>query len=460
MRTHGLGRWFAVGLAAALAMTPVGAGAEGTSGPLLPLSEPAATTPPSGGPTAAPARPAAVKAAHRRGARRRIASRRPRAHAARRAPTVVRAFPPPTGETRFAPGEILVAFASGAATPAIDALLRRHRLTTIEAAPIGLVGLALRRARIADARAVGAVVRELGAEPLVVAAQPDYVYALQDAAAGPPQYALDRLHVDPAPAAAAGDPVLVAVIDTAIDESHPDLAGAVAARFDALGGAATTRGHGTAIAGAIAAHGQVRGVAPHAAILSARAFETAGAGAQGTSFAILRGVDWAAGAHARVINMSFAGPADPLLHRALAAAFDKDILLVAAAGNAGPKSPPLFPAADEKVLAVTATDADDKLFADANVGRYVALAAPGVDVLLPAPEGAYDLETGTSVSAALVSGVAALVVERRPGMAPGALRKLLVATARPLGAPGDIAFGAGLVDAARAVAAASGAAAK
>ena len=93
------------------------------------------------------------------------------------------------------------------------------------------------------------------------------------------------------------------------------------------------------------------------------------------------------------------------------------------------------------------------MFENANVGRYVAVAAPGVDVLLPAPDGKYELETGTSVSAALVSGVAALVLARRPTMQPAGLRKLLTSTARPLGAGGHEAeFGAGLVDAQRALA--------
>jgi subtilisin family serine protease len=243
-----------------------------------------------------------------------------------------------------------------------------------------------------------------------------------------------------------------AVVDTAIDETHPDLQGVVEARFDAVGGEAAALGHGTSIAGAIAAHGRIQGVAPQVRILAVRAFGATQAGPQGATLAILKGIDWAAQAHARIVNMSFAGQQDPAMHRILAAAFDKGIVLIAAAGNAGRKSAPLFPAADEKVLAVTATDADDKLFENANIGRYVAVAAPGVDVLLPVPDGNYELETGTSVSAALVSGVAALVLQLHPTLAPAALRKLLTATAKPLGAGGqDSDFGAGLVDAFRAL---------
>ena len=76
---------------------------------------------------------------------------------------------------------------------------------------------------------------------------------------------------------------------------------------------------------------------------------------------------------------------------------DQGVILIAAAGNAGPKSAPLFPGADPNVIAVSATDMDDKTYKNANRGKYVAIAAPGVDILVPAPEGGYQLTTGTSV---------------------------------------------------------------
>ncbi len=97
-----------------------------------------------------------------------------------------------------------------------------------------------------------------------------------------------------------------------------------------------------------------------------------------------------------------------MMERTLKTAHDKGIILIAAAGNAGPKSPPLYPGADPSVIAVTATDYADKPFAMANRGKYIAVAAPGVDVMVPAPNGSYQLTTGTSVAAAHVSGIAAL----------------------------------------------------
>ena len=111
--------------------------------------------------------------------------------------------------------------------------------------------------------------------------------------------------------------------------------------------------------------------------------------------------------------------------------------MVAAAGNAGPKSPPLYPAANPNVIAVSATDAQDRLFAASNRGSYIALAAPGVDIFLPAPDEKYQMTSGTSFSAAYVSGLAALMLERNPALKPNEVRAILMTTARDLGAPGQ-----------------------
>jgi subtilisin family serine protease len=182
------------------------------------------------------------------------------------------------------------------------------------------------------------------------------------------------------------------------------------------------------------------------------AFDDSPGVAKGTSFAVYKGLQWAADNGARVVNMSFAGPADPLLHKMLAAAYDKGMVLIAAAGNAGPQSPPLYPAADPDVIAVTATDKDDKLFANANRGRYLAVAAPGVDIIALAPGDKIQFATGTSIAAAHVSGIAALLLEYDPSLKPSDIRAALIATAKQIGPPKpDSDFGAGLVSAYRAV---------
>ena len=251
--------------------------------------------------------------------------------------------------------------------------------------------------------------------------------------------------------------VLVAVIDSGIDAAHPELTDSVFDSFNAAATPMAPHNHGTAIAALIAGHGKLIGAAPKARILAIRAFDPNGGSADGTTFAILKGLDWAAAQKARIINMSFAGPNDPALQRSLAAAHTRGIILIAAAGNAGAKSPPLYPAAGPNVIAVSATDADDRLFAQSNRGPHIAIAAPG-DQLLVAVPGGYEVSSGTSYSAAEISGVVALMLERDPKLTPAKALRLLQATARDLGPKGrDSEFGAGLADAFGALGAVGGA---
>ena len=133
---------------------------------------------------------------------------------------------------------------------------------------------------------------------------------------------------------------------------------------------------------------------------------------------------------------------------ALAAAAKRGIILIAAAGNAGPKSPPLYPAADRNVIAVGATDANDKLFEASNRGSYLAVAAPGVDLLLPSPDEKYQVASGTSFAAAYVSGAGGADRRAEPGRGAGGGARILTDTARDLGPKGkDDQFGAGLANA-------------
>jgi len=104
------------------------------------------------------------------------------------------------------------------------------------------------------------------------------------------------------------------------------------------------------------------------------------------------------------------------------------------------------------VIAVSATDVDDKIFGASNIGPHIAVEAPGVDILLPSPGNDYRLISGTSFSAAYVSGVAALIIQRAPGLSPDAVRNILQSTAKDLGPVGkDPEYGAGLVDAYQAI---------
>jgi len=363
---------------------------------------------------------------------------------------------PPVGETRFVPTEVILDVPANVSSQVLEGIAARHTMTREETVRVGLTGRTLHRWRIDSGTSVQDMIRSIcTADRVVAGIQPNYVYELAQSEQEPvnsDQYAPQKLNLTEAHRLARGDRVLVAVIDSEVDASHPDIAGAVTANFDASADDERPHSHGTGMAGAIAAHRTMLGVAPRVGLLTVRAFSSKANSVEGTTFNILKGLDWAAAKGARVVNMSFAGPPDPRLRDALQKAYKKGMVLVAAAGNAGPSSPPLFPGADPNVIAVTATDSEDALFPGANRGSYVAVAAPGVDILAPAPAGTYQLTTGTSVAAAEVSGVAALLIERNPALTPADVRRILMDTAKHLGPAGrNRDFGAGLVDALQAV---------
>ncbi|HEY0909926.1 MAG TPA: S8 family serine peptidase, partial [Bradyrhizobium sp.] len=347
-----------------------------------------------------------------------------------------------------------------------DELARRHGLARLESQNFPLIGATIGLFRVTDRRPLETARRELATEASIRSAQPNFRYVLQDqkpdqkavvpTEGDPAQYALAKLRLPEAHTLAHCANVTIAVIDSGIDIKHPELAGSIAGSFDALGSKEGPHVHGTGIAGAIVAHARLMGSAPAAKILAIRAFGVAQNGAESSSFVILKGLDYAALHGAQIINMSFAGPKDALIERGIAAVAARGIVMVAAAGNAGAKSPPLYPAANENVIAVSATDAQDRLFSASNRGNYVAVVAPGVDIFLPAPDEKYQMTSGTSFSAAYVSGILALALERNPALKPGDIRAILMKTARDLGAPGrDDLFGAGEADAYAAVTAAT-----
>jgi len=364
---------------------------------------------------------------------------------------------PPVGERRFIQNEMVLHIGADVAPETVQGVATRLGLTQVGYQRFDLVGRGLYRFRINDGRSVSDVIRAMEAEKITATAQPNYVFHLQqdlnaarrNTPAGTQgyQYILAKWRLPDVHRVATGRGVLVAMIDSEVDQRHPDIAGAIADRLEPIGQEFKPQPHGTGMAGAMASHRRLIGVAPNARILAVNAFGTDSDSAYGTTEQILKGIDWAIAKGAKVINMSFAGPRDPLVQLALKKAYEKGIVLVAAAGNAGPNSEPLFPAADPDVIAVTATDVNDALLQQANRGSHISVAAPGVDVLVPAPNAQYQLTTGTSVAAAEVSGVIALMLERRPDADPDSIRRALQSTAKDLGTRGrDDDFGWGLVD--------------
>ena len=340
-----------------------------------------------------------------------------------------------------------------------DALARRHGLRRIESGNFDLIGASIGLFRIEGRKTLQAASREFAGDGSVRSVQPNFRYALQDQntganGGGPVQYPQVKLHLAQAHTLSEGANVTIAVIDSGVDLKHPEFAGVTITPFDALDSKDGPHAHGTGVAGTIVSHVRLMGSAPEAHILAIRAFGTSGKGAESTSYVLLKGLDLAAGHGAQIVNMSFAGPKDAIIGRSLSALAARNVVMVAAAGNAGPKSPPLYPAADANVIAVSATDAQDKLFAASNRGSYISVSAPGVDLFLPSPDDKYQITSGTSFSSAFISGVAALMLQRNPALKPEEVRAILTKTARDLGPPGpDDQFGAGEADAFAAVSA-------
>lgn len=273
-----------------------------------------------------------------------------------------------------------------------------------------------------------------------------------------------------------GAGVTVAVLDSGIDASHPDLAPAVLPQalvaykkdmptissrdlFDIVG-------HGTHVSGLIAGradgHG-VTGVAPDASILAVKILPDADTGIS---------IDWAVqmpkvlaaakAAGASVVNMSFGAgisetgnPAEDGICQGIAASKDLDLVLVAAAGNDGfDENKPMVPAMCDGVLSVGALDSDYQPAFFTSFNDQVDISAPGYNVLssLPAAQASYGLESGTSMASPIVAGVAALVRSAHPDWSAQQVVSHLLATARDVYTPGhDVLTGAGVVDAAAAL---------
>ncbi|TMJ68305.1 MAG: hypothetical protein E6G80_15890, partial [Alphaproteobacteria bacterium] len=284
---------------------------------------------------------------------------------------------PPLTETNLIKDEAVVHIATATVTvERLRAAVAPLGLEVVASENIAITGSTAVRLRFTDGRTVQDVIRALAGIQFVAVAQPQYVYRLHQqggdttpASRGddsspkgdPAQYILEKLKISDVHRMVRGTNVTIAVIDSQIDAAHPDLEGVIAQRFSAVGAPEKPHSHGTGMAGAIASHQRLLGTAPGARLLAVHAFSTSAASPESTTFNILKSVDWSVREGARIINMSFAGPKDPSLERVLKLAYDKGIVLIAAAGNAGAKSPPLYPGADPNVIAVTATDAEDKL---------------------------------------------------------------------------------------------------
>ena len=339
-----------------------------------------------------------------------------------------------------------------------------------------------------------AVAAYLSKDPAVLGAEldatvhlsftPNDTYYLNDPFVGLGQWGIRKAQVDRAWDIVRGSAnVKVAVIDTGVDAAHPDLSAALLPGTTFLsqpsaGCAFATNddnGHGTHVSGIIAAAGNngagIAGVAFGARVLPIKALDCSGTGSLSD---IAQGIVWATDQGARIINVSLGSSSDSqTLHSAVQYASNRNVLVVAAAGNCGTLSGTCsslneasYPAAYAEALGVGATDVDDTRAFFSTVQTYVGVAAPGRKIVSTTPTydtylsrnsgvtKSYGALSGTSQASPFVAGVAALLLSQEPALSARQLIDRLKSTADDLGAPGvDPSFGVGRVNALRAVSA-------
>jgi thermitase len=391
------------------------------------------------------------------------------------------AFAPTAAGADFVPGEVIVKYESDASAAEKAAAERSG----------GIVD-SLTRVRGVGARVVEveggvrAAVDRLSDAPGVAYAEPNYIYrstATPNDLLYPQLYGLnntgqtggtpdadidapegwDLLGLSSFPSSGG---VKVGIVDTGIQQSHPDLAGRVAncGGVNNFGvnlvviivGADPTivngkcnddHGHGTHVAGTIAANANngtgVAGVAFDSPLAICKALNSSGSG---TLVMVANCITWTSQQGAKVISMSLGGPGSAALQSAVTNATNNGSLLIAAAGNDG-NSTVSYPAGYAEVVSVAATDHNDARASFSNFNSDVEIAAPGVNVLSTWNNGLYNTISGTSMATPHVAGVAAQIAGTNPGGGPAAWRAELDAAVNDLGAPGrDPQFGFGRVN--------------
>jgi len=274
-------------------------------------------------------------------------------------------------------------------------------------------------------------------------------------------WGVDRIDADLVWGITTGDPVKVAIVDTGIDLAHPDLKDNIKGGYNAINSqksANDDNGHGTHVAGIVAAIDNeigVIGVGPKIDLYAVKVLNRRGSGYLSD---VIEGLDWAISNGMQVVNMSLGTASNVLsFQEAVQRVNAAGIVQVAAAGNSG--GAVSYPAAYPEVIAVSATDSSDTIASWSSRGPEVDLAAPGVSIYSTYKGSTYKTLSGTSMAAPHVTGVAALVIDKKTcdfdlnGVCtPAEVQQRLEATAEDLGVVGkDNLYGAGLVDAEKAV---------
>lgn len=345
------------------------------------------------------------------------------------------AAPLPRGDlARAIPGEFILGYTQ---LQGLQPVLKEHKLTVIETLPeFRMVTVRgpqnLKLSTLTAALKGQKALRFIEANVLVKSA------ALPNDPFLPRQKGLTNSGMEQAWAESTGQGVIVAVLDTGVDINHPDLQGRLLPGYDFVNNSPVMRddnGHGTAVAGIIAAranngHG-IAGVAPQAMILPIKVADRSGVATVAT---VLKGMQMAVGRGAKIINLSMGTRLPSVaLRGSMSAAYLAGVTVISSAGNdAAHKA--MYPAAWPEVLGVTVTSDDGELGFSGVLAPNIELGAPGEEIPTTLPGGVYGFISGSSASAAMASGVAALALSKEPKLTPLSLGRALIHSQDPIAA--------------------------
>lgn len=330
-------------------------------------------------------------------------------------------------------------------------VLRSARANILRSQRLGSLGQSLLFVDLAGALTAAQARALLAREGIRSALDTHAVYGLSQSSggrAGLRLFATALVRSDPERNCTLRRPVRIGLIDGPLDLRTPSLAGVRVASLSVLRPRERpgSTAHGTGIAALIA--GQPTrdgpaGLAPGAELLSVVAFARAGGRDLARLENIALGLDWLIERGADVVNMSLAGPANEALAALVEIADARGLIMVAAAGNRG--EPALgYPAADPRVLAITAIDADKRIYRRASFGAGMDFSAPGVDIAVPSRRG-WSYRSGTSYASAVATGLVAQLLSQRR-LNADQLRARFQRSAEDLGPAGyDPRFGWGLM---------------
>lgn len=248
-------------------------------------------------------------------------------------------------------------------------------------------------------------------------------------------------------------PQKIGLIDTAINADHAVLRDANVRVVALQNGDKPKSGakHGTAVAALLAGgpDSRIPGLLPGAEIIAVDAFQRFGSSSDiASSFDLVRALNILIEEDVKVVNLSLTGPSNDILARAVRAAKERGAFLVAAAGNDGPNAKPVFPAAYEEVIAVTAVDRERQPYRRAVRGAHIDIAAPGVGVWTAASISGARQQSGTSFAAPFVTAAVAVLLSEKPEMPQNDLEKRLIELSEDIGEAGrDPVFGWGILNA-------------